>query len=108
MGIGDAKNNEIVEMLTTVSAELGADTHNVVIADDLTAIIDERERRLAIQHLVRTLHAVEQPPYLVLMADELGTPASQSAVTALLLLNRLRQHHYETNSRTKRSSCGPR
>ena len=47
-GIGDAKNNEIVEMLTTVSAELGADTHNVVIADDLTAIIDERERRLAI------------------------------------------------------------
>ncbi|GEK62699.1 sulfotransferase family protein [Lactiplantibacillus argentoratensis] len=83
-GIGDAKNNEIVEMLTTVSAELGADTHNVVIADDLTAITDERERRLAIQHLIRTLHAVEQPPYLVLMADELGTPASQSAVTAFI------------------------
>ena len=83
-GVGDAKNNEIVEMLTTVSAELGADTHNVVLADDLTTIEDRRALRLAIQHLVRTLHAVEQPPYLVVMADELATPATQAALTAFV------------------------
>ncbi|RDG11067.1 sulfotransferase [Lactiplantibacillus paraplantarum] len=83
-GVGDAQNNEIVEMLTTVSAELGADTHNVVIADDLTTIDDRRTLRLAIQHLVRTLHAVEQPPYLVLMADQLDTPATQTAIAAFI------------------------
>ncbi|WP_251899109.1 sulfotransferase family protein [Lactiplantibacillus paraplantarum] len=83
-GVGDAQNNEIVEMLTTVSAELGADTHNVVIADDLTTIDDRRTLRLAIQHLVRTLHAVEQPPYLVLMADQLDTPATQAAIAAFI------------------------
>lgn len=83
-GVGDAQNNEIVEMLTTVSAELGADTHNVVIADDLTTIDDRRTLRLATQHLIRTLHAVEQPPYLVLMADQLDTPATQAAIAAFI------------------------
>ncbi len=83
-GVGDAQNNEIVEMLTTVSAEFGADTHNVVIADDLTTIDDRRTLRLATQHLIRTLHAVEQPPYLVLMADQLDTPATQAAIAAFI------------------------
>ncbi|WP_434433930.1 sulfotransferase family protein [Lactiplantibacillus paraplantarum] len=83
-GVGDAQNNEIVEMLTTVSAELGADTHNVVIADDLTTIDDRRTLRLVIQHLVRTVHAVEQPPYLVLMADQLDIPATQTAIAAFI------------------------
>lgn len=83
-GIGDAKNNEIVEMLTNVSRELGADTHNVVIADDLTAIDDPRELRIAIQHLIRTLHAVERPPYQVIMADQLATPATQATLKAFV------------------------
>lgn len=42
-GIGDVKNNEIVEMLMMVSVELGVDMYNVVIVDDLMVIIDECE-----------------------------------------------------------------
>ena len=79
-GVGDVLNSEIAEILTTVSAELNADTHNIVIAQDLTAITDQRMLEATVQQLMRTLRAVEQPPYLVVMADQLDQVATQTAI----------------------------
>lgn len=83
-GVGDALNTDIVEMLTTVSAELGADTHNLVIADDLTTIQDATTLREVTQKLVRTLRAVQVPPYLVVMADQLNTDATRQRIAAFV------------------------
>ncbi|RRK10461.1 hypothetical protein D1831_07295 [Lactiplantibacillus garii] len=83
-GVGDVLNADIVEMLTTVSAELGADTHNVVIVPDLTTVTDDDVLRVQVQRLVRTLKAVQTPPYLVVMADQLDQPLTSEQLAAFV------------------------
>jgi len=83
-GVGDVLNSEIAEILTVISTELNADTHNIVVAQDLTAITDQQVLQTTVQRLMRTLRAVEQPPYLVVMADQLDQAATQAAIVEFI------------------------
>ncbi|AVK62332.1 hypothetical protein C5Z25_11440 [Lactobacillus sp. CBA3605] len=75
-GIGDAAMMAVPEMIATVSAEIGADTHNVVIAEDYMAIENQEQLQTALQGLIRTVQAVQQRPYLVVLAEELESEAT--------------------------------
>ena len=83
-GIGDVTSGQIVEMLTTVSDEIGAEPHNLIIADDYATIADPSAQKAAIRQLCRTIQAVQTHPYLLLMNSELSKKATAEKVRSFV------------------------
>ncbi|AVK62821.1 hypothetical protein C5Z26_01210 [Lactobacillus sp. CBA3606] len=83
-GVGDAAMMAVPEMVTTVSAEIGADTHHIVIAEDYMAIENQAQLQTALQHLIRTVQAVQQRPYLVVLAEELESDATAQRIQTFI------------------------
>ncbi|BDZ30670.1 hypothetical protein RA086_05830 [Lactiplantibacillus sp. WILCCON 0030] len=80
-GVGDVAYSAIVEMLMTVSTELGVVSAPIVIANDYAAMTAASAQQTAIQQLFRTISALQGQPYLLLMATDLDRPTTAEKVT---------------------------
>ena len=84
-GGGDKVFSTTPEMVAAVSDEIGADTHNIVLAEDFTALTDENQQKTAIRQFVRVIKAVEERPYLVLLDHELTSDVTKHTLAEFVV-----------------------